>query len=89
MKKLIKWIVFLIIYTAMLVVFCLLLCGCTMHHYVHQETICDTLEVEVIDTLVKWEPAIVIPDSAKIYGELRRVWVQHQDGTWHEYLLKH
>ena len=52
--------------------------GCTDHLYVHQ--VCDTLKVEVVDTLIQWEPAIHV-DTSKFYGDtLRRVWVQMGEG---------
>ena len=70
------------------IVILLLLAECTAHLYIHEEVICDTLKVEVIDTLIQWEPAIHI-DTSKFYGDtLRRVWVQMEGGEWKQFILK-
>jgi hypothetical protein len=67
----------------------LLFSSCTMHHYVHHETVCDTIEVVQVDTLIQWEPVLTV-DTSRIYGDtLQRVWMQWEEGgEWHQYLLK-
>ena len=80
MTSLLVWIV--------IIITLLLLTECTAHLYVHEEVICDTLEIKVIDTLIQWEPAIHI-DTNKFYGDtLRRVWVQMEGGEWKQFIQK-
>ena len=63
--------------------------SCTAHLYVHQVQICDTIEMEIIDTLIQWEPAIYV-DTSRFYGDtLYRVWVQMgEDGEWKQFINK-